>query len=173
VEPYGQCGGLDWYYSWECEPGYTCSPVGTDAFPNYQCYPDVGPIVAHVFPYGQCGGQTYTGPTLCPPGWSCVASNAYFSNCVENANTTTPADPTPDLANPGGMCGETAVEHSSPTDCVPGYTCSGPGVYGYYVCLLGVSTSESTPGATTTVIDISTTAVTTAVLTTLATSTVL
>jgi len=30
----------------------------------------------------------------------------------------------------------TATDRGYPADCVPGYTCSGPGVYGYYVCLL-------------------------------------
>ncbi|KIN05277.1 hypothetical protein OIDMADRAFT_25848 [Oidiodendron maius Zn] len=139
VELYGQCGGLSYYGQWQCVPGSTCTAAGTNAFPGYQCYPNVGPIVPHCFPYAQCGGQGYVGPTLCPPGWTCVASNQYFSNCVADANTTTPADPTPDLAGPGNFCGESAVERSSPTDCVPGFACSGPGVYGYYVCVTDTS----------------------------------
>ena len=31
--------------------------------------------------------------------------------------------------------GESAVERSSPADCVPGFTCAGPGVFGFYLCV--------------------------------------
>ncbi|KAG8780088.1 hypothetical protein FRC12_023474, partial [Ceratobasidium sp. 428] len=34
-------------------------------------------------PYGQCGGQGWTGPTVCATGWTCVASNTYYSQCLQ------------------------------------------------------------------------------------------
>ena len=105
-----------------------------------------------------------------------------LSQCLEGANFTWPADPTPDLANPGGFCkyswqgilnfsptlligGESATERSDPTVCVPGYTCSGPGVYGFYVCLLGTSSSTSTAAISSTVAAAPTTLLTTVVST--------
>jgi hypothetical protein len=61
--------------------------------------------------------------------------------------------------------GESAVERDQASVCVPGYTCSGPGVYGYYVCLLG------TGAASTTILSITTTSSTSRVSTSLTTST--
>jgi hypothetical protein len=48
--------------------------------------------------------------------------------------------------------GSSAVERDQASVCVPGYTCSGPGVYGYYVCLLGTSAASTTAAASTTVV---------------------
>ncbi|KAJ7057960.1 cellobiohydrolase II [Mycena amicta] len=44
--------------------------------------------------WGQCGGDpsTYTGPTTCVAGSTCVFNNAFYSQCIPNAQaTTTPA----------------------------------------------------------------------------------
>ncbi|KAG4428878.1 hypothetical protein IFR05_015639 [Cadophora sp. M221] len=129
-------GGLGWRNAYDCQSGYSCRPVGTDAFPRYQCLPTVGPVIAHAFPYGQCGGQTFVGPTLCAPGWTCTVANVYFSTCVQNANYTVPAlSPTPNLSGPGSYCAATATARGYPADCISEFTCTGPGVYGFYVCL--------------------------------------
>ncbi|KAH6714106.1 hypothetical protein BKA61DRAFT_674716 [Leptodontidium sp. MPI-SDFR-AT-0119] len=134
--PYEQCGGLGWRNAYECQTGFSCRPVGTDGFPRYQCLPTVGPVVPHAFPYGQCGGQTFVGPTLCAPGWTCTVANVYFSTCVQNENYTAPAlSPTPDLSGPGSYCAATATARGYPAECIPDFTCTGPGVYGFYVCL--------------------------------------
>ncbi|KAG4420073.1 hypothetical protein IFR04_006832 [Cadophora malorum] len=155
LEPYAQCGGLGWRGAYDCQSGHSCGPVssvvGTDAFPRYQCLPIVGPIVPHTFPYGQCGGLNFQGPLLCAPGWSCVVANVYFSTCVENANhTEASVSPTPNLAAPGSYCGETARVRGAPVNCVNGFNCSGPGVYGFYVCLRSQSLSSSASIAHTT-----------------------
>ncbi|CAE6449652.1 unnamed protein product [Rhizoctonia solani] len=34
-------------------------------------------------PYAQCGGQGWTGPTVCATGWKCIASNQYYSQCLQ------------------------------------------------------------------------------------------
>ncbi|KEP52011.1 glycoside hydrolase family 74 protein [Rhizoctonia solani 123E] len=34
-------------------------------------------------PYAQCGGQGWTGPTICTTGWTCVASNSFYSQCLQ------------------------------------------------------------------------------------------
>jgi hypothetical protein len=71
--------------------------------------------------------------------------------------------------------GESAVERDQASVCVPGYTCSGPGVYGYYVCLLGTgaasTTAASSTTAVTTILSITTTSSTSRVSTSLTTST--
>jgi len=66
--------------------------------------------------------------------------------------------------------GESAAERSDPTVCVPGYTCSGPGVYGYYVCLSGTSSSSLTAASSSTVTSVPTTLLTTVFSTTTASS---
>jgi hypothetical protein len=71
--------------------------------------------------------------------------------------------------------GESAVERGQVSVCVPGYTCSGPGVYGYYVCLLDTNAASTIATASTTVVttilSITTTSSISRVSTTLATST--
>ncbi|KAF2470949.1 uncharacterized protein BDR25DRAFT_224612 [Lindgomyces ingoldianus] len=50
-------------------------------------------VLGAVQPWGQCGGQGWAGETTCTSGWTCVASNSYYSQCLQstgggNAATT-------------------------------------------------------------------------------------
>lgn len=47
---------------------------------------------AAVQPWGQCGGQNYQGETTCTEGHTCVEQNAYYSQCLQSANTNTNPD---------------------------------------------------------------------------------
>lgn len=38
--------------------------------------------------WGQCGGKTWTGPTTCAGGVSCVATNEFYSQCLNQAPPT-------------------------------------------------------------------------------------
>ncbi|KAJ7096367.1 glycoside hydrolase superfamily [Mycena epipterygia] len=42
-------------------------------------------------PFGQCGGQGWTGLTTCTDSWVCVFQNAYYSQCLQVAVSTTTA----------------------------------------------------------------------------------
>ncbi|KAL2069450.1 hypothetical protein VTL71DRAFT_14129 [Oculimacula yallundae] len=149
LKPYEQCGGLTWKNAYECEAGYSCEPAGDNAFPNYECYPNIGPIVSHTLPWGQCGGQGYNGPRLCTFGWDCVVMNLYHSQCLQNADYIPPAlTPTPNLSGPGSFCGDTGVARGFPAECIPGFTCTGPGVYGYWVCTRTSEASTLVPVTT-------------------------
>lgn len=39
--------------------------------------------------YAQCGGVSWTGATICENGWHCEVLNAYYSQCLPGAATTT------------------------------------------------------------------------------------
>ncbi|KAJ6586878.1 glycoside hydrolase [Mycena vulgaris] len=42
-------------------------------------------------PFSQCGGQDWTGPTTCSTGWTCVFQNQFYSQCLQQAVSTTSA----------------------------------------------------------------------------------
>ncbi|TDL21807.1 hypothetical protein BD410DRAFT_771148 [Rickenella mellea] len=55
--------------------------------------------------WGQCGGIGWTGPTTCPPGWFCTYLNAYHSQCLVPATTTTEPTTTSDPPTPTATAG--------------------------------------------------------------------
>eukprot|EP00752_Nemacystus_decipiens_P013639 g12092.t1 len=113
VEPYEQCGGVDYTGSTCCTEGYACTERGEDGC-FLQCRPastenesTPSPIAAMEEPtdqdcsgaYGQCGGNNYTGATCCPSGYTCVESDEWYSQCRPDGNQPAPS-PTPPAPTP-------------------------------------------------------------------------
>ncbi|KFA61313.1 hypothetical protein S40285_05987 [Stachybotrys chlorohalonatus IBT 40285] len=77
-----------------------------------------GIVSAQAPPWGQCGGQGWDGPTTCTSGWTCVASNQWYSQCIQGTGgggttttttTTTTRLPTTPTNPPTGNCGSASV----------------------------------------------------------------
>ncbi|KAJ4494909.1 endoglucanase [Lentinula edodes] len=70
--------------------------------------------------WGQCGGIGWTGSTTCASGSSCVVSNAYYSQCLPGAVTTT----APTTSTTGSTTPTSTSSGSAPSSAAG--TCSGP-----------------------------------------------
>ncbi|TCD66092.1 hypothetical protein EIP91_001850 [Steccherinum ochraceum] len=70
--------------------------------------------------WGQCGGQGWPGPFTCPAGWGCVATNQYYSQCLQGAPASTPPSTPPTSVPGGGSPTTTSSAPSGTATLIPG-----------------------------------------------------
>ncbi|CZS94867.1 uncharacterized protein RAG0_04701 [Rhynchosporium agropyri] len=144
LKPYEEC--LGWKYAYECESGYSCNPCKFDRVLSRPT--NVYQIQVLSFHTPSDGFNTFA-LKVCPYGWDCVVKNEFYHVCEQNADYAPFAiSPTPNLPGPESYCGQTAFDRGGPVECVPGCTCSGPGVRACWVCLGTSKAGTSVPVTT-------------------------
>nr|AIG55913.1 secreted protein [Achlya hypogyna] len=93
VEPWGQCGGMDYAGESVCAPGHHCIALNEIVS---QCQPR--DRNAQVAEFGQCGGKFYLGPKTCTAGTTCTHFSDWYAQCLPDV--TAPLD----WAESEGVC---------------------------------------------------------------------
>ncbi|KAJ7497251.1 glycoside hydrolase [Mycena latifolia] len=89
-------------------------------FPTFLLLAVASQTLAQSGAFGQCGGQGWTGPTTCIAGWTCVFENQFYSQCLQQAVTTTSTPAT------GTSTGATSSSTSSSSTTLTGFPASAP-----------------------------------------------